>query len=329
MSDAEYVKSRAEKAARKELKRHQNLVDKYLNKEAGAKVNTRLARTNLDESLRLFALVKSEVNKAIDSLEDSTEFVDTEIAVIEARWENELYEFDTWSDEKTQALEAEERAEAKAVKKANAKETETALKRDYTTLHTTITNSIASLKSSLPATVSPAMFDVLKTRYNDIQKSIDVDLTTIAQSRARIDSAESEAIMIKFDEDKIKLKKDFDDMVSTIMASLPAPLATSSAHNSVIIDNPETETSSMSTISQRSKGDLYTKRKLPEFNGDVRHFPRWIKEWEEDILPKYNENAFLTLIDENTPDYISLLNCTSPKEALDKLKNKFANPNIV
>ena len=51
MTDPEYVPTRAEKAARKELGRAKNLVDKYLNiaEEPTIKVNTRLAKSNLED----------------------------------------------------------------------------------------------------------------------------------------------------------------------------------------------------------------------------------------------------------------------------------------
>ena len=204
MTDPEYARSKTGRLAGKELNRVKNLVDKYLNvtKDPAIKVNSRLAKSNLTEADTQFSIIKTEVSKAIDSLEDSDDFTPTEIQVIETRWETEMYQHDVWKDDRLQVLQTELDKEAREERRANAATDDVGLKRDYDTLHSTTTNTISSLKATLPTVISPQMFEALKTRYTEILKNIDVDLAKIAQSRARLNSQESDNLLNRYHDDK-------------------------------------------------------------------------------------------------------------------------------
>ena len=78
-------------------------------------------------------------------------------------------------------------------------------------------------------------------------------------------------------------------------------------------------------VSSQSPYYMYQKETIPKFNGGIREYPAWRKEWSDFIIPVRGEEWALRAIDKYTPKSVDLQNCETLAEALSELDAKYAD----
>ena len=78
--------------------------------------------------------------------------------------------------------------------------------------------------------------------------------------------------------------------------------------------------SNPSTASRDHSAYLYQKRNYPKFSGEIRTFTKWYAEWYDTVQHKYSDAVVISLLHENPPATINLLNCETKEEAFAELR---------
>ena len=84
---------------------------------------------------------------------------------------------------------------------------------------------------------------------------------------------------------------------------------------------PETSTS--------SAYKFYQKHTMPKFDGAVKNYPKWKREFVQSILPGIEDCRRVRLLDEHTPDNMDLQNCEKVEDAWDLLDAKYGNKTVI
>ena len=74
---------------------------------------------------------------------------------------------------------------------------------------------------------------------------------------------------------------------------------------------------------------FYQKSQMPKFDGKVKNFPKWKKEFVESILPGVEESRRVRLLDDHTPESMDLQNCESAEDCWELLDAKYGNQNVI
>ena len=68
---------------------------------------------------------------------------------------------------------------------------------------------------------------------------------------------------------------------------------------------------------------------MPKFDGVNTKYLKWKKEFEKSILPNFDQEEQIMLLDEFTPDNVYLQNCKSIEDVWKILDARFAHPHTI
>ena len=324
------VKSKDEKVLRKELTKQKDIVNKNLRPPEGqvGRFSARITRDSLDKFKeahgRLIQLITEEL---VDAEADPEK--EPNVAAWTKEWDTEEYNDLIWIDESEDLYTKKEKEVMFDAQKVENAAQAVKLINEFEALVKILNNRTSSYVNNLAEEIDHAAYKDIQNVHSGIVTEVKVDLKKLTEEIGRLDPLKKTSQNDRYHAVMVEVIKSADDLASQASKRLIRAQSTPNQSFSQDLTSNENSSQSSSTRSTDHSNYLYQKRNYPKFTGEIRTFPKWYAEWYDTVQHKYSDAVVISLLHENTPASINLLNCETKEEAFKELKDRYANPNVV
>ena len=186
-----------------------------------------------------------------------------------------------------------------------------------------ILDYISQFKTGLPTSISRSALANIKEVVASCENEAKSDLWKDYEELIKLQPQTRAEKVAEYNVANTKIKTAATELIVSALAALPASPTTSTPDTS--LHDPGLSSTGASSARSCHVSHSYMKRKLPDFKGDLKAFPRWSKEWKT-VQESYNEDTFILMLNDATPKCDDLLANSDVAECWSQLEAKYGNP---
>ena len=202
----------------------------------------------------------------------------------------------------------------------------------YQTLHlkaqTHAEGLLSQLKlicDNLASTITSRALKVIKEQINATKAEVTDGLWEEYEKLIELSPDQRQNLSEEYAASKKNITDAAAMLLTAALSLLPASPVTSTPNNS-LLGASESNSTQGSSINRQSFS--YQKEKLPIFDGQLRSYPRWARQWKH-AQQFYGEDQFFLMLDRSTPKWLDILSNSTIDEAWQQLDARFANTRVV
>ncbi len=189
-----------------------------------------------------------------------------------------------------------------------------------------ILDYISQFKTGLPTLISRSALANIKEVVSSCENEAKDELWKDYEELIKLQPQTRAEKVAEFNLASTKIKNAAAELIVSALAALPASPTTSTPDTS--LHDAGLSTTGASSARSTHATHSYMKRKLPDFKGDLKAFPRWSKE-RKTVQESYNQDTFILMLNDATPKCDDLLANSDVAECWSQLEAKYGNPRTV
>ena len=186
-------------------------------------------------------------------------------------------------------------------------------------------NQLQLICDNLASSITSRALVIIKEQISNTKDEVTNGLWGEYEKLIELDPDQRQPLSQEYAASKKKITDAAAVLLTAALGLLPASPVITTPDNS-IIGASEASTIQGSVSSRQSFS--YQKEKLPIFDGQLRSYPRWARQWK-DAQQFYGEDQFFLMLDKSTPKWLDILSNATLEEAWQQMDARFANTRVV